>query len=165
MKRVLTTALFITATLWATFAFAQEQVTSEEGVSVTRPSEWEDVAGNDRGTFTFREPETKAQIEVISTALLTPDVKDVFFDTFHDGLNAAGFTQEGTSEETYGDHSGDLTEYSFEHSGAKLQVSVFQFMLGNNAWLVVSYAGEDVEESVRKSFEEVIASLSIQDEE
>src|SRR5699024_6090292 len=106
-----------------------------------------------------------SQIEVISTALLTPDVKDVFFSTFHEGLTAAGFTQENTSEETYGEHSGELTEYSFEHSGAKLSVSVFQFMMGNNAWLVVSYAAEDAADNARESVEEVASSLTSQDDE
>src|SRR5690625_531202 len=163
MKRFLTTAVLLAATLTATIGFAQEKVTSPEGVSVTRAGEWEDATCNDRGTFTFHEPETKSQIEVISTALLTPDVKDVFFSTFHEGLTAAGFTQENTSEETFGDRTGELTEYSFEHSGAKLVVSVFQFMMGNNAWLVVSYAGEDAADTVRKSFEEVVGSLKIQD--
>lgn len=163
MKRFLTTALFVAATLVATTGFAQGKVTSPDGVSVTRPADWEDAAGNDRGTFTFREPETKSQIEVISTALLTPDVKDVFFTTFHEGLTSAGFTQESTSEATYGERSGELTEYAFEHSGAKLTITVFEFMIGNNAWLVVAYAGEDAAERVQGPFEEVIASLTIQD--
>lgn len=165
MKRFLTTALFLAATMTATLGFAQEKVTSPDGVTVTRPDKWENATGNDRGTFTFHEPETKSQIEVISTALLTPDVKDVFFSTFHEGLTSAGFTQESASEETFGERTGDLTEYSFEHSGAKLSVSVFQFMMGNNAWLVVSYAGEDAADTVRKSFEEVVSSLKIQDDE
>lgn len=165
MKRFLTIALFIAATMIAATGFAQEKVTSPDGVTVTRPDAWEDATGNDRGNFTFREPETKSQIEVISTALLTPDVKDVFFTTFHEGLVSAGFTQDSTSEETYGERTGALTTYSFEHSGAKLVISVFEFMIGNKAWIVVSYAGEDSAERVQGPFEEVISSLTIQDDD
>lgn len=163
MKRFFTTALFVAALLTAGTGIAQEKVTSPDGVSVTRPANWEDASGNDRGAFTFQEPETKSQIEVISTALLTPDVRDVFFNTFHEGLSSAGFTQNSMAEETIGDREGELSTYSFEHSGAKLIVSVFQFMIGNNAWLVVSYAGEDSAERVDESFKEVVASLTVED--
>lgn len=161
MKRFLSTLLFVAATATASLGFAQTQVSSPNGATTIRPANWEDAVGNDRGTFTFREPETNAQIEVISTSLLTADVKDVFFNTFHDGLKAAGFVQKSQDEKTFGTHAGQLTEYSFDHSGAALVVSVFEFMIGNNAWLVVAYSGDDSADRIRGPFEEVAGSLAI----
>lgn len=161
MKRYLSALLFVVATATASLAVAQTQVSSASGATTVRPANWEDAVGNDRGTFTFREPETNAQIEVISTSLLTADVKDVFFNTFHDGLKAAGFVQKSQEDKSYGNHAGLLTEYNFDHSGAALIVSVFEFMIGNNAWLVVAYSGDDSADRIRAPFEEVAASLSI----
>lgn len=161
MKRSLSTLVLLIAVAFTSIAAAQTQVSSQSGATAIRPANWEDAVGNDRGTFTFREPETNSQIEVISTSLLTADVKDVFFNTFHDGLIAAQFTQTSKEDQTFGEHEGVLTSYSFDHSGASLVVAVFEFMIGNNAWLVVAYSGEDSAERIRAPFEEVAASLAI----
>lgn len=161
MKRYLSALLIVAVSAMTSLGFAQTQVSSPSGATTVRPANWEDAVGNDRGTFTFREPETNSQIEVISTSLLTADVKDVFFNTFHDGLKAAGFSQAKREDASFGPHEGVATEYTFDHSGAALVVSVFEFMIGSDAWLVVSYAGEDSAERIRASFEEVAASLAV----
>src|SRR5690625_7325362 len=124
MKRFLTTALFLAATMTATLGFAQEKVTSPDGVTVTRPAKWENATGNDRGTFTFQEPETKSQIEVISTAFLPPDVKEIFFGTFTEGLTAAGLTQENAPEQTFCDRTSELNYYSVTIRFSYLDTSI-----------------------------------------
>lgn len=159
-KHIVATLLAVTA-LTATFAHAQTQVSGANGVTVTRPAGWEDAQGNERGTFTFREPNSNSQIEVISTSLLTADVKDVFFNTFHDALKAANFVQSKTGEKTYGNNAGVETIYAFDHSGAELTVAVFEFVSGNTAWLVVSYVGAESFDQMRGAYEEVASTLSL----
>ncbi len=161
MKRFVSTMFFVASLSLMSLGAAQDPVTSDDGVSTVRPDTWEDVTGNDRATFTFRQPDTKSQIEVVSTALLTADVQDTFFSTFHDGLEEAGFSKIDQNDETLGAHQGVLTTYSFEHSGAELLVNVFQFMLGNDAWLVVSYAGKESAESVSTAFNEIVENLKV----
>lgn len=128
---------------------------------VQRPEGWESAEGNDRAEFNFVHTETSAQIEVIRTQLLTPDVAEVFFDTFHDTLTNAGFEQAAQEEGvTLGDHEGTRTVYSFEHSGTELNVHIFQFIAENNAWLVVGYMGAADAEALGADFDQVGSSLS-----
>ena len=161
MKKTLFLTGLLSLTLASGSAFAQTQVAGENGVNVTRPAGWEDAQGNDRATFTFREAATNSQIEVISTPLLTADVKDVFYNTFHDALKAANFMLDSQGEKTYGRHEGTESVYTFEHSGAVLTVAIFEFVSGNTAWVVVAYVGADSFESMRPAYEEVASTLQL----
>ena len=106
--------------------FAQDVVSNDEfSVSVTRPAEWTDVDGNDRAVFNFKHEESHSQIEVIGTRLMTEDVADVFFETFHETLRNSEFLMVGTpSDASYGEHAGTETTYTFTHSGVTLKVAV-----------------------------------------
>lgn len=161
MKKTLFLSMLFGLALSASTAFAQTEVTGANGVTVERPEGWEDATGNDRAAFTFREATTNSQIEIISTPLLTAEVKDVFYNTFHEALKAANFLQQSQTEKTLGTHEGTETIYSFEHSGAALTVAIFEFVSGSTAWVVVSYMGSDSFDELRPAFEGVISSLKL----
>lgn len=161
MKKTLFLSTMFGLALSASTAFAQTQVSGANGVNVTRPAGWEDAQGNERATFTFREAATNSQIEVISTPLLTAEVKDVFYNTFHEALKAANFLQESQTSKTYGRHEGVETIYTFEHSGAALTVAVFEFVAGSTAWVVVSYMSSDSFPQMRAAYEEVAGTLQL----
>lgn len=152
--------------LIATPALAQDSAAevvqnADSTYEVQRPAGWESADGNDRAEFNFVHTDTSAQIEVIKTQLLTPDVAEVFFDTFHDTLTNASFNQVSQEDGvTLGDHEGTRTVYSFEHSGTELNVHIFQFTTENNAWLVVGYMGAADSEALGPDFEAVVTSLS-----
>ncbi|MFT5993144.1 MAG: hypothetical protein ACI82G_002145, partial [Bradymonadia bacterium] len=140
-----------------TTASAQEVVSDDAlGVSATVPAGWARTEGNDRAVFSFSESETNSQIEVIGAELLTPDVADVFFDTFHETLASAEFLQRGREDRTIGDVSGTETTYSFTHSSVTLKLAVFQFVRESNAYLVVAYVQEDFFDDQAEQYRNVI---------
>lgn len=142
-------------------AFAQTELANEElGATVSMPDGWSEVEGNDRAAFNFKEEESHSQVEIIATPLMTPDVADVFFDTFHATLTSSEFTQTGREEKAYGDHSGLETIYSFSHSGVDLKVTVFQFVNDTTAWLVVSYVQADQFDAFAETFSTIVGSLA-----
>ena len=110
-------------------ALAQEAASVENaqfGVTVTRPASWESVEGNDRAAFNFKQYQSHSQIEVIATQLMTQDVADVFFNTFHETLQSSDFSRIGTEEgKSYGGHTGKESIYTFTHSGVTLKVAIF----------------------------------------
>lgn len=161
MKKTLFLSTLFSLALGTTLAFAQTQVSGANGVQVTRPAGWDDAQGNDRATFTFREATTNSQIEIVSTPLLTADVKDVFYNTFHDALKAANFVLSTQGAKTYGTHEGNESIYTFEHSGAALTVAIFEFVAGNTAWIVVAYVGTDSFDQLRPAYEQVASTLQL----
>lgn len=147
----------LTLTLCAATAYAQNTVTDEElGVSTTLPDTWTQVEGNERAVFNFKHEESHSQIEVIRTELMTADVADVFFETFHETLTGSDFTVSGTEDKTYGEYAGTETIYEFTHSGVTLKVAVFQFVQETTAWLVVSYIQGDVFDSFSPAYQSVV---------
>jgi len=148
--------------LFAASAAAQgTTVTNEEfNVSVDRPEGWVDVEGNDRAVFNFKHEESHSQIEIIGTQLMTADVADVFFETFHETLTSSEFVQTGREDKSYGDHTGTETLYEFTHSGVTLKVAVFQFVEGTTAWLAVAYMQEDAFDTYTPTYREVVGSMA-----
>lgn len=143
-------------------AFAQNVRTNNDlGASVTSPEGWTEFEANDRVTFGFKHEESHSQIEVIAQPLMTPDVADVFFNTFHTTLTSSGFQQSGRENRSYGAHSGTETIYNFSHSGVTLKVAVFQFVNQSNAWIVVTYIQGDVFDTYRPAYEGVISGLAL----
>lgn len=166
MKRAILLITVVFAFVFAAPAFAQQKVTDEAfGVSTVVPEGWTTVEGNERAVFNFKEEESQSQIEIIGTRLMTADVADVFFDTFHETLENSGFTrQEGSGEEvTIGGHTGKRSRYSFTHTGVTLTVPVFQFVQDSVAWLVVGYIQEDLADQYEDVFTRVIEDMTVED--
>ncbi len=159
--RTLAIALLFVA-LSATGAWAQQTLeNSDLNVQVDMPAGWSVIEGNDRAVFNFKHDESHSQVEIIATELLTQDVADVFFDTFHETLTTSDFTQSGREEgKAYGTHSGTETIYEFTHSGVTLKVVVYQFVTDATAWLVVAYVQADNFDEYMPTYAQVVASLS-----
>lgn len=161
LARVLFT-LFVALTFSAT-AFAQDDaapVENEEfGVTVTPPAKWEVTQGNDKAVANFKHRGSQSQIEVVGTKLMTSDVADVFFKTFHKTLKESNFEETGTEDATIGDHKGEQTSYKFTHSGVTLEVVIFQFLRENTAWLVVGYMQDVDKDKYIKDFTSVVENI------
>ncbi len=143
------------------FAQAATLTNDELGATVTAPEGWTQFEANERVTFGFKHEESHSQIEVIAQPLMTADVADVFFNTFHTTLASSGFQQTGREDRSYGTHSGAETIYSFSHSGVTLKVAVFQFVNQSTAWLVVTYIQGDVFDTYRPAYEATISGLAL----
>lgn len=158
LARVLIT-LLVALSIHAS-AFAQEAVENEEfGVSVTPPAKWEVTQGNDKAVANFKHAGSQSQIEVVGTKLMTPDVADVFFKTFHKTLKESNFDETGTQDTTVGDHKGKQTTYKFTHSGVTLEVVIFQFLRDNTAWLVVGYMQDVDKDKYIGDFTSVVQNI------
>ncbi len=147
----------------ATPALAQDAkpIENEEfGVTITPPAKWEVAQGNDKAVANFKHPGSQSQIEVVGTKLMTPDVADVFFKTFHKTLKESNFEQKEQSEATYGEYKGTQTQYKFAHSGVTLEVTIFEFIKGNTAWLVVGYMQESDREKYQADFKSTIEGMT-----
>lgn len=154
--------LLVVMTVSAT-AFAQDApapVENEEfGVSVTPPAKWEVTQGNDKAVANFKHRGSQSQIEVVGTKLMTSDVADVFFKTFHKTLKESNFEETKKEETTLGDHKGTQTSYKFTHSGVTLEVVIFQFLRENTAWLVVGYMQDVDKDKYLGDFESVVKNI------
>jgi hypothetical protein len=147
--------------LFAGSAFAQTVSNAEFNASAEIPAGWQQGESNDRAAFFFRHEESHSQIEVIATELMTPEVADTFFETFHETLTSSEFSVIGSEPRTIGAHSGLETIYSFTHSGVTLKVAVFQFVQDSNAWLIVGYMPADEYDAHAPAYQSVVASISI----
>lgn len=147
----------------ATPAMAQDAkpIENEEfGVTITPPAKWEVAQGNDKAVANFKQPDSQSQIEIVGTKLMTPDVADVFFKTFHKTLKESNFEQKEQAEATYGETKGTQTSYKFAHSGVTLEVTVFEFIKGNTAWLVVGYMQETDRDKYLADFKSVVEGMT-----
>lgn len=115
---------------------------TEFGVSLDVPAGWEPTDSTDRAVFALRATEGQGQIEVIGTPLMTADVADVFFSTFHETLSGSDFVKAGAEDKTYASVAGKETIYQFSHTGTTIKIVVFQFVREETAWLVVGYLPE-----------------------
>lgn len=160
LARILVT-LFL-CVMFAVPAFAQEAkpVENEEfGVTIAPPEKWEVTQGNDKAVANFKHRGSQSQIEVVGTKLMTPDVADVFYKTFHKTLKESNFEELGAEEVTIGDHKGTQTKYKFTHSGVTLEVVVFQFTNASTAWLVVGYMQDVDAEKYLPDFKAVVQNI------
>ncbi|TVR03235.1 MAG: hypothetical protein EA398_05630 [Deltaproteobacteria bacterium] len=159
MARITPLILLVTLLLVSP-AMAQEVLQNEAlNTQVTQPDGWNTATGSDRTTFTFRHPESQSQIEIIGTQLITADVADIFFGTFHETVRGAEFLNPQESERSYGSRTGTETIYAFSHSGVELRITVFQFVENDIAWLVVSYIPVSDVESLGPVLGQVIDSI------
>lgn len=152
----------IATLLVSTSAYAQEATPVENdefGVTVTPPAKWEVTQGNDKAVANFKHRGSQSQIEVVGTKLMTPDVADVFFKTFHKTLKESNFEETGKSDATMGSHKGTQTSYSFTHSGVTLEVVIFQFLRENTAWLVVGYMQDVDKDKYTGDFKSVVENI------
>ena len=160
LARVLFTLLV--ALMVSTAAYAQDAAPVENdefGVTVTPPAKWEVTQGNDKAVANFKHRGSQSQIEVVGTKLMTPDVADVFFKTFHKTLKESNFEETGSEETKIGDHSGTQTSYKFTHSGVTLEVVIFQFLRDNTAWLVVGYMQDVDKDKYVGDFKSVVENI------
>jgi hypothetical protein len=153
---------FLTMTLFlAAPVFAQDDnkvINEEYGVEIERPKDWKISAGNEKAVAVFQHPSTQSQIEIVPTKLMTPDVANVFFDTFHKTLAESSFEKESEKDEKIGNFEGKSTTYKFTHAGVTLEVHIFQFVRESTAWLAVGYlqAQSNEIEKLRKSYRKTI---------
>ena len=146
---------------FSTSALAQDknQVKNTEfGVTIKTPAKWE-IQSSDKAVANFKHRGSQSQIEVIGTKLMTPDVAEVFFKTFHKTLKESNFEQKEQKDLTIGSHKGKQTSYKFTHSGVKLEVTIFQYIKGNNAWLVVGYMQDTDKDKYYSDFKTVVESM------
>lgn len=163
MKFAQSLAMLLVALLLASPAMAQDSrpVENDEfGVSITPPAKWEVTPGNDKAVASFKHKGSQSQIEVVGTKLMTPDVADVFFDTFHKTLTESNFEAIGSPEDTkLGEASGKLTRYKFTHSGVTLEIVVFQFLRDSTAWLAVGYMQDTEAKDYMDDFKSVVQNM------
>ncbi len=155
--------------LFASSAMAQDTqqpIENEEfGVTITPPAKWEVTQGNDKAVASFKHKGSQSQIEVVGTKLMTPDVADVFFKTFHKTLTESNFEQASQEDTTIGDYKGKLTTYKFTHSGVTLQVVIFQFVKDSSAWLVVGYMQDSEKKDYMDDFKSVVKNMKFKAKE
>jgi hypothetical protein len=148
---------------WApTTAQAQEEKVSNSdyNVEIVKPTGWEQSTGNEKAVAIFTDPKTQSQIEVVPTKLMTAEVSDVFFDTFHKTLTESNFNKDGeTSQVKIGEVDGKLTVYKFAHSGVNLQIHVFSFVRESTAWLVVGYMQDTVQKDIEPIYKSTIEKM------
>ncbi len=158
---------FLMATIlcvaFSSVALAQDAkpIENEEfGVTITPPDKWEVAQGNDKAVANFKHRGSQSQIEVVGTKLITTDLADVFFKTFHKTLKESNFEEVGAGAQvTIGDHKGTQTSYKFTHSGVTLEVVIFQFLKGNTAWIVVGYMQDVEKDTYIGAFQSVISNM------
>lgn len=161
LARILVTLLFCMAAVSST-AIAQDAkpVENEEfGVTITPPDKWEVSQGNDKAVANFKHRGSQSQIEVVGTKLMTPDVADVFFKTFHKTLKESNFEEQNSQDSKIGEFEGKETSYKFTHSGVTLEVVIFEFLRENTAWLVVGYMQDVDAEKYTGDFKSVVETM------
>ncbi len=166
MRLSLLLVALLTTLSFSSIALAQDAkpIQNEEfGVTITPPAKWETVPGNDKAVANFKHAASQSQIEIVGTKLMTVDVADVFFKTFHKTLKESNFEEKGAQEATINGHKGTRTSYKFTHSGVTLEVVIFQFIKGNNAWLVVGYMQESEKDKFAPDFEKVIETMTFKE--
>ncbi|RDV38763.1 hypothetical protein DV096_08130 [Bradymonadaceae bacterium TMQ3] len=156
-------AVLLVTLLLSSVAVAQGAVQNEEfGVSVTPPSAWEVNADDDKAVANFKHAETSSQIQVIGTKLMSQDVADVFFSTFHKTLTESSFEQQSSAASTIGEREGKLSSYAYTHSGQTVNVLVFEFLREGTAWLVIGYMQDSEAQNLRGDFDTVVSSMSFE---
>jgi hypothetical protein len=156
-------AVFLLLLCCATPALAQESKpieNAEFGVTITPPEGWEVTQGNDKAVANFKHKDSQSQIEVVGTKLMTADVADVFFKTFHKTLAESNFEKKEETEATIGEIKGEQTSYKFTHSGVTLEVVIFQFVKNDVAWLVVGYMQDKEKKNYIDDFKSVIEKMT-----
>ena len=155
-------SVLVIALLFSSVGFAQdsEPVKNEKfGVEISPPAKWEVTEGNEKAVANFKHRGSQSQIEVVGTKLMTENVSDVFFETFHKTLKESNFEQLSQEEATIGGHEGMQTSYKFEHSGVTLEVVVFEFLRDSTAWLVVGYMQDVEKDKYIGDFESVVKNM------
>lgn len=135
----------------------------EFGVTISPPSGWETTEGNDKAVASFKHEGSQSQIEVVGTKLMTSDVADVFFETFHKTLEESNFEKLEEEEVTIGDREGLQTIYEFTHSGVTLEVVIFEFTVDDSAWLTVGYMQDTEREDYMEDFESVVENMEFEE--
>ena len=159
--RVLVATMMLIA--FSTAVYAQDANTIENkdfGVKITPPAKWEVTQGNDKAIANFKHRGSQSQIEVVGTKLMTPDVADVFFKTFHKTLQESNFEESKKEDDiAIGDLKGTQTQYKFTHSGVTLSVVIYQFLRENTAWLVVGYMQDVDKDKYMADFKSVVENI------
>ena len=163
MKLVRFVSVLLMAMVVSSAAFAQdgEPITNEKfGVEIAPPAKWEVTEGNEKAVANFKHRGSQSQIEVVGTKLMTEDVSDVFFKTFHKTLSESNFKKQSQEDASIGDHKGTQTTYQFKHSGVTLNVVVFEFLNDSTAWLVVGYMQDVEKDKYMDDFKSVVKNMA-----
>ncbi len=140
---------------------AQDITNEEYGVTIPMPKDgWEETRGNEKAVAVFTHASTQSQIEIVPTKLMTADVADVFFSTFHKTLTESNFSETTSAEETLGAVTGKHYTYNFSHSGIELEVHVFQFVKDTTAWLMVGYMEKSEAATILPAFKGTIEKMT-----
>lgn len=153
------TLLALSLVAGAASAAPTEVSNNDYKVSIARPDGWADVEGNDRAVFNFKHDASHTQLEVIGTQLMTGDVSNVFFDTFHETLASSEFTRTGREEKKYNNIEGTETMYSFSHSGVNMKVVVFQFVHETTAYVAVAYVQQEQFDAMLPVYQAAVSSM------
>lgn len=150
--------------LISSVAVAQDTVEDEEfGVTVVKPDAWESAGDDDKAVANFKHSGSQSQIQVIGTRLMTAEVADTFFNTFHTTLTESNFEKVSEESATIGEFEGKTVNYAFTHSGVTLEVIVFEFLRDQTAWLVIGYMQDEERENHEDAYLSVIENLSFTD--
>ncbi len=147
----------------ATAQNAAPVVVESLGVTIHPPAGWNEsrMAGNEKSLVAYVHTDTESQIEVLGTALESPEVASVLFDTFHQQLSNSDFVLfAGPKESQLGAYNGTLTEYAFSADGINLRVSVFSFVQGGAAFFVIGYFRAEERDALYPTFEKLVEKLA-----
>jgi hypothetical protein len=151
-------AMTVSATAWA--QDAKPITNADFGVTITPPEKWEVAQGNDKSVASFKHAASGSHIEVIGTKLLSADVHDVFYNTFHKTLKESNFeATEEKADAKVGETETKKSTYKFTHSGITLEVVIHEFTKNDVAWLVVGYIQDSEAEKFRGEVDNVIKTM------
>lgn len=157
-------SLIVTLVSATAFASDGEPVTDDEfGVEIAPPAAWEVDTDDDKAVANFKHPDSQSQIQIIGTQLMSEEVADVFFETFHDTLVESNFEKADSEEKTIGEFEGKATNYEFTHSGVTLEVTVFEFLRDDTAWLAIGYMQDEMRDEHQQDYEAVVENITFSD--
>ena len=156
--------ILVVACLLSSTAVADVIEDDEFGFTVTAPDAWEVDTDDDKSVASFKHPGSQSQIQVIGTQLMNAEVSDVFFDTFHTTLSEQNFEVAEEEETTIGEIEGLFTTYEYTHNDVTLDVTVFEFLRDDTAWLAIGYMHDEQREEHQQDYESVVENLSFESE-
>jgi len=162
VARIIALGIAATFVFTAAVASAQDEkvISDEYGVEVSKPKGWEKSTGNEKAVAVFSEPKSQSQIEVVPAKLMTAEVAEVFFNTFHKTLTESSFEKVGeTVPKDVKGIKAQETTYKFTHSGVTLKVCVVSFTRDTTAWLVVGYMQDKEEAKIKPQFDALLDGM------
>ena len=132
------------------------------GLQVQRPSGWiEGTPEGERTAILLRiAGGENAQMEVRRSHPIRSNEAGAFFTAFHNELKAAGFAEiKQLSDATYGSFSGREIEYEGRTEGMTYRLIIWQFQLGESAWIVTGFFPKARRDALYQDFRTLIRSF------